>query len=282
MDAPGRSHPRGHRARHQVLRPHRATPLGSGQQPQEHHAGDRRLVAATRNRLRRSVSDPFLRPERAHRRDPPGDGRSRALRQGALHRLFEHARLPTRPFDRTQRTAAHQPIRKCAAALQPAVPRDRARAAAAVRRGERSGDPLQPVGWRDAHRQAPPRGADRGHTVHARTGPGQLHRSLLARCDVRLGRADPDCRRRCRRSDDHPGAAMGARQPGDHVTDHRRQSPRTTGCLGGGRRSPARSGRQAHGSTRSPLSTARATTTADVQPQRTRNRPVGHLTGGRR
>ena len=67
-----------------------------------------------------------------------------------------------------------------AAALQPAVPRLRARPAAALRRRGHRGHSLQPVGGRIPHRQArPQRAADRRHPVFARQWRAPLPRALL-------------------------------------------------------------------------------------------------------
>ena len=65
----------------------------------------------------------------------------------------------------------HGPLRQRAAPLQPAVPRDRARAAAAVRRGGHRGDPLQPARRRPAHGQAPAATAARPRARASRSAP---------------------------------------------------------------------------------------------------------------
>ncbi len=64
---------------------------------QAHLAGDRRLAAAARDRLRRPVPDSPLRSRHADRGNARSAARRRQGRQGALHRRLEHVRLAVRP-----------------------------------------------------------------------------------------------------------------------------------------------------------------------------------------
>ena len=61
--------------------------------------------AAARDRLRRPLPDPPLRPRHADRGDARGARRRRARRQGALHRRLEHVRLAVREDARTWPTS---------------------------------------------------------------------------------------------------------------------------------------------------------------------------------
>ena len=140
--------------------------------------------APAADRLRRPLPAPRLRPRHADRRDAAAPsttscaparsryvGCSNFLAYQVARALGRSEVLGVARFDSR------------AAALQPAVPRDRARAAAAVRRGGHRRDPLQPARRRLAHRQAPAGGApDRGHALHPRhRRPSDVPGPLLAR-----------------------------------------------------------------------------------------------------
>src|SRR5215471_15799135 len=87
---------------------------------------------------------------------------------------------------RPQRDLGPRALRFRAAALQPALSPDRARAAAPVPGGGRGSDSLQPAGGRPALGQAPAGGgADGGHALHPRLRGSPLSGALLARARVR-------------------------------------------------------------------------------------------------
>ena len=81
---------------------------------------------------------------------------------------------------------------------------------------------------------------DGGHPVHARTIAGDVPPALLAGRDVRHGRRDPRRRRGGGSSAHHARPAVGAREPGDHRADRRRQSSRPARGVGRRRRVAAR------------------------------------------
>ena len=112
--------------------------------------------------------------------------RPRARRQGALHRLLELPRVPARARGRQERGAGHRPLRLGPTAVQPVVPRVRARAVPVVPRGGHRRDPLQPDRGRDAVGEARPvEAARRRDTLHARQRGAHVPGSLLARQRVR-------------------------------------------------------------------------------------------------
>ena len=100
-------------------------------------------------------------------------------------------------------------LRQRAAPLQPAVPRERARAVPAVRRGGHRRHPLQPTRRGLSQRQAPTRLTDRGRSVHAGWCSRSLPGALLARPHVRDGRRAAADRRRRRRVDGDDGRCNG-------------------------------------------------------------------------
>ncbi len=75
----------------------------------------------------------------ADRRDARSARRRRPVGEGAVRRVLELPRVPPRARDRAERGARPRALRVGAAPLQPAVPRDRARAAAACARKKGSG-----------------------------------------------------------------------------------------------------------------------------------------------
>ena len=155
--------------RDQVLRADRARAVRRRQLAQAHHVGGRGLAAPPADRLHRPVPAARLRPEHADRRDARRPRRPGAPGQGPLHRLLQLPDLPAGPGDRPQRDPAAGQVRLGAAAVQPAVPPDRAGDAAVLRgRGHRR-HPLQPDRGRAAVRQArPSRPAAGGQPVHPR------------------------------------------------------------------------------------------------------------------
>ena len=146
--------------------------------------------------------------------------------QGALRRLLQLPRLPGRPRARPQRGARPRALRLRAAALQPAVPRDRARAAAAVPRGGRRRHPVQPARGRPAHRQAP---TDGGPTEGTRFTLGNAGATYQDRYWHEREFDTVDAARAARRRGGHVARharrRVGAGQPGDHRADRRREPP---------------------------------------------------------
>ena len=133
-------------------------PWDRGHVAQAHPGRHRRLAAPAADRLRRPLPAPHRRPEHADRRDAA----TRSTTSCAPARCATSAARTSSPTSWRGRSAAARllglgPLRLGAAALQPALPRVRARAAAAVPRGGHRRDPLQPARRRPAHRQAPPR-----------------------------------------------------------------------------------------------------------------------------
>ena len=113
-------------------------------------------------------------PGDADRGDAARARRRRAGGQGALRRLSPTS-SPTRSRARSARARRSRrgALRLRPAALQPALPPDRARAAAPLRRGGPGRDPVQPARRRAAHRQAPPGSRPRrGDALHARQRRG--------------------------------------------------------------------------------------------------------------
>ncbi len=85
----------------------------------------RRLAAPAADRLHRPVLHPSLGRRDADRRDARGVRRLAPRRQDPLRRLQQHRRLADDVGAVDVRTRPHRPLRRGAAALQPAVPRDR-------------------------------------------------------------------------------------------------------------------------------------------------------------
>ena len=145
--------------------------------------------------------------------------------QGPLRRLLELPRLPARARDRAERDARPRPLRLGPAALQPALPRDRARAAPALRRGGHRRDPVQPDRGRHAVGQARPDEA-----------PPRAHgsRSATPARRTRTGTGTTACSRpsrRCASSPTRPGCrCRRSRSRGCSPT---RRSPRRSSAPAG-------------------------------------------------
>ena len=133
-------------------------------------------LAAPADRLHRPLPAALRRSQHADRRDPRRARRPRPRRQGPLHRLFELPRVPARACARPQRGARLRALRLGAAALQPAVPRVRARDVPAVPRRRRRRDPVQPDRRRDAVGQARPVEAAGGRHAASRSAtPARMY-----------------------------------------------------------------------------------------------------------
>ena len=255
MDAARRPASRRHHPRHQVLRPQRPALVGPGQQPQERHAGDRRLAAAARDRLRRPLPDPLLRPVDADRRDAAGDGRPRAS-PARCATSAARTRSPTNSRARSVAASctASAASRACnrgttccsartSASCSRSAPRSRSRSS----RTTRSPAACSPA-------STAPGAPTEGTRFTLGRSQDDVPRALLAGPDVR-DRRRAACGRRGRRRAAHDARdPVGARQPGDHVADRRRQPTRSAGCLGGRRRHTRSTPTSRRGSTRSPPS----------------------------
>ena len=130
--------------------------------------------------------------------------------QGPLHRLLQLPRLSGGTRPREERDARAGLVRLRAAALQPAVPTDRARAAAALPGGRHRRDSVQPARGRLSLRQASGGGrAHGGNPLHpGQCGPA-LPGAILARARVRHRRRPPPARRRGRCLSDADGRGVG-------------------------------------------------------------------------
>ena len=173
--------------RHQVRRPDGTEALGPRHVAQAHPRRDRRLAAAPRHRLCRSLPAARLRPAHADRRGAGGARHGRPRGQGALRRRFQLAGLQGRPGAGPQRGEEHRPHRVrssraticCSAAFE----RDLLPLCAG---GSDRGDSLQSAGRRAAHRQARPQRTAAGRlALHARHRRRALPGALLARAGVR-------------------------------------------------------------------------------------------------
>ena len=164
--APGQAGPL-HRG-DQVLRADRAGTVRRGQFAQAHHVRRRGLTPAAADRLHRPVSAARVRPADADRRDARRPRRPGPPGQGPLRRLLELPDLSAGPRRRPERDAAAGPLRLSPAAVQPALPPDRAGDAAVLRRGRRRRHSVQPDRGRPAVGQA------LAHCAAARRAAGSL------------------------------------------------------------------------------------------------------------
>ena len=186
---------------HQVRRPDGAQAVGPGHVAQAHPRCDRRLAAAARHRLRRSLPAARLRP--AHAASTRRSRRS--TRSCARARRATSASPTGRPTRwRAPWAAARSRARSASTRVQPRYNLLfrglRARPAAAVRGGGDRGDSLQSAGRRAAHRQARSEcAAARGLALRAGHCRPAIPGTLLARTGVRDHRA-PARRRRRRRA----------------------------------------------------------------------------------
>ncbi len=120
---------RGHQgARPDAPRAERCRPVAQGDPGR-----DRQQPAPAQHGLRRPLPDPPLRPDDADRRDDGGAARRREGRQGPLHRRVEHVGVAVLEGAVHRVRERLDPVRLDAEPLQPALPRRRARDAAAVR-----------------------------------------------------------------------------------------------------------------------------------------------------
>ena len=253
---------------------------------------DRRVAAPARHRLRRPVPAALRRPGRRRstrrsRRSTTSSGRARCATSGCSN--FLAYRL-ARAIGRSE-AARPRALRLGAAPLQPAVPPDRARAAAAVRGGGHRGDPLQPARRRAAHRQARPRRRRRRRAPGSRSAAaGPMYQDRYWH-DREFDTVDELRRARRRRGHvaDHAGGGVGAGAT--------RRSPRPSSARAGPSSSPTTSLRSTHrstpssrhSSTSSPPSSGEATRRGDATGRRSqlgtsprrraRDRP--HHRGGR-
>ena len=200
-----------------------------------------RLAAPPRHRLHRPVPDAPPRPE------TPIDETLRALDdlvragQGALRRLLELPRLAAGPGARPQRGARPGALRLGAAALQPPLPRDRARAAARCARRRASGviayNPLAGGFLSGKHSATAPPAAGTRFTLGTagrRYQERYWHeREFEAVEALRPLAAEAGCRMA------HAGRRLGARPPGHHLRHRRRQPARAARRHAGRRRQGA-------------------------------------------
>jgi aryl-alcohol dehydrogenase (NADP+) len=127
------------------------------------------------------------------------------------------------------------------AAVQPALPRDRIRAAPPVPGPGRRGDRLQPPGRRLPLGQAPEGGPPTPGTRFTLGASGELYRDRYWQAaqfdavEALKGR-----RRPARHPPGHGEHRLGPGAAGDHLGDRRRQPPRATGRHAGRRRDDAR------------------------------------------
>ena len=128
--------------------------VGQGRVAQASARCDRRVAQAAEHRLRRPVPAAYRRSRHAARRDARSARHHRAARQGALYRRVEFSGVPARARARPLGCVARGAVRFGAAALQPAVPPDRARIAAARDRRRSRRDSVQPARGRLADGQA--------------------------------------------------------------------------------------------------------------------------------
>ena len=142
--------PRRDRARHQGARADAAGTERRRAVAQGDHDRDRRQPAPARHRLRRPVPDPPLGSADADRGDPRGAARRGQGRQGPLHRRLVDVRLAVRQGAVPGRAARLDAVRLHAEPLQPALPRGRARDAAALRGPGHRRHPVEPAGPRPA------------------------------------------------------------------------------------------------------------------------------------
>ena len=138
--------------------------------------------------------------------------------KGALRRCLQLPCLPGRARAGPKRDAGDHPAGVGAAALQHAIPPDRARTAAALRRRGARRHLVQPARGRPAHRQAQAHRAAAGRlALRARHPPGKMYvqrywqeRELDTVEAFRQARGGPRARAR------HARRGVGAGPPGDH------------------------------------------------------------------
>ena len=188
---------------------------------QGHLRGDRRQPEAPRHRLRRPVPDPSLGSARADRGDARGARRRRSRRQGPAHRRVVDVRVAVRESAARVRQARLGALRDDAELRQPALPRGRARDAAALQgRGHRR-DPVEPARARPADARV---GCDDRSLRERRLRPHPLRADGRGRSESGRGaRRGRDAARPAAR----PGRArLGARQERSHGADRRRDAAR--------------------------------------------------------
>ena len=224
--------------RHEVLRPRRARRRGTRATPAS--------TSSTRSTRRCAGSAPTTststsctaptRPRRStrrSRRSTTSCARARSRYVGCSNFLaYQVARA-------IGRSEALRPraLRLGAAPLQPAVPRDRARAAAAVRGGGHRRHPLQPARRRAAHRQArpaapPPEGTRFTLGTRRPDVPGPL----LARARVRHRRRAAAAGRQGRGEPGDARGRVGAGEPDDHGAASSARAARSSSARQPGRR----------------------------------------------
>ena len=215
-------------------------PMGKG--PNDVGLSRQHIVAAVEASLRRLRTDSIdLYQSHAFDPDTPIDETLRALRrsrargQGPLRRLLELPGVAARRRAARGRSPRHRGLRLRAAPLQPALSRDRDRAAAALPRGRARRARLQPARRRLPVRQAQARRASPRPAAASRSArrPGSIAtatgRRRSSACVERLAK---ECEARGLALVDR-GGGVGARAGGRHVRDHRREPARAARGVAG-------------------------------------------------
>ena len=187
---------RPHHSRDEVFRADATRPQRFRPVAATHRRVDRGQPETPADRLRRSLSGARVRSARADRRIAARLRRSGEGRQGAVRRLLELSGVAFRPGACCGGSPGCRALCIAAAALQPAVSRDRNRSAAAgARRRSRCAD-VQPARRRHAVRQVPRRRPACNHKRASRSAPRPT-RTRTATGRIRTSRRSTASRRCC-------------------------------------------------------------------------------------